>query len=106
MPETVRSTDATTLGREDAERVQQARPDERLCVTPRPFSALHDRGLVRQLSSYLKQSGCPCGPRFRTSKNGGAAGLRYPWVEEGWARYCAHACSLHQLRPRRDGAGQ
>jgi site-specific recombinase XerD len=62
---------------------------------------LDDRGLVRQLRSYLKQTGYRHGPLFRTSKNVGAGGLRYQSVQERWAHYCAQAgvtCSLHQLR--------
>jgi integrase len=62
---------------------------------------LDDRRLVRQLRSYLKQTGYRHGPLFRASKNGGAGGLRYQSVQERWAHYCAQAgvtCSLHQLR--------
>ena len=85
--------------------------------TPRLFDALHlrvlgkggrwrtvlldDRNLVRQLRSYLNQTGYRHGPLFRAAKNGGAAGLRYQSVQERWAGYCALAgvqCSLHQLR--------
>ena len=62
---------------------------------------LDDRGLVRQLRSYLQHTGYRHGPLFRAAKNGGAAGLRYQSVQERWAGYCTQAgvrCSLHQLR--------
>jgi integrase/recombinase XerD len=62
---------------------------------------LDDRGLVRQLRAYLKQTGYQHGPLFRAQKNGGRGPLRYQSVQERWAGYCRRAgvkCTLHQLR--------
>jgi integrase/recombinase XerD len=62
---------------------------------------LDDRGLVKQLRSYLKQTGYKHGPLFRAEKNGRGGLLRYQSVQERWANYCAEAgieCTLHQLR--------
>ena len=62
---------------------------------------LDDRGLVKQLRGYLKQTGYRHGPLFRAEKNGRGGLLRYQSVQERWAGYCAKAdieCTLHQLR--------
>lgn len=62
---------------------------------------LDDARLVRQLRSFLKQTGYRHGPLFRAQKNGRGGPLRYQSVQEHWARYCQKTgaqCTLHQLR--------
>jgi site-specific recombinase XerD len=62
---------------------------------------LDDSRLVRQLRTYLKETGYRHGPLFRAAKNGRGGPLRYQSVQERWARYCEQAgvlCTLHQLR--------
>lgn len=62
---------------------------------------LDDARLVRQLRTYLRQTGYKYGPLFRAQKNGRGGPLRYQSVQERWAAYCKQAgtsCTLHQLR--------
>jgi len=62
---------------------------------------LDDARLVRQLRTYLKETGYRHGPLFRAAKNGRGGPLRYQSVQERWTQYCEQAgvaCTLHQLR--------
>jgi site-specific recombinase XerD len=79
--------------------------DERLQVlgkgNQRRTILLDDPRLVKELRTYLKQTGYQQGPLFRALKNGDGGPLRYQSVQERWATYCAKAgipCTLHQLR--------
>ena len=62
---------------------------------------LDDPKLVKELRTYLRQTGYKHGPLFRAAKNGKGGPLRYQSVQERWDTYCSKAgivCTLHQLR--------
>jgi integrase/recombinase XerD len=98
----LRVSEALALYIED---VDLTRADERLHVlgkgNQRRTVLLDDPRLVKELRSYLKQTGYQQGPLFRALKNGDGGPLRYQSVQERWVTYCAKAgisCTLHQLR--------